>query len=501
MPTQLEACRRYASECGYLIVGEYTDEYTGTALDRPGMTALLLDAARQRPDVIVVYDIDRLGREVVVQAIAEQELSRHGARIEYVLGGYDATPEGELLKLVKGAIAQYENRQRVERSRRGKIGRVRAGYPIVPTGRAPFGYRYVSERHKGQLVVNEEEAAVVRLMYHWLVVERVSSYEIAKRLWERGILTRGDLSHVVVKKTGRGEWSPGQVRRILTNPLYKGEWSWGKTRRQRVNGRTVQRRMPEDQWVTIAGTAIVDAELWEQAQECLRINREMAARNTRRQYLLRGLVFCECGRRCVGRYKKEPNFAYYRCPVTDREYWRSDCPVRYHLRQDWLEATVWNYVLSRLQDPDLLMAEVQRQREAQREQAERRAERLRAVEAALADVDRKLGALLEQALEGFPKAVIEEKKHRLLEQRRDLEAEQQRLLLEREEHDITPSLGEGLRELAEAVRQAAPVMTFAEKRRILELLRVRVDVVDREHVRVSGIIGEQVVALACSWAP
>jgi hypothetical protein len=38
---------------------------------------------------------------------------------------------------------------------------VKAGYPMV-AGRAPFGYTYVSEPHKGWLVVNEEEAAIPR---------------------------------------------------------------------------------------------------------------------------------------------------------------------------------------------------------------------------------------------------------------------------------------------------------------------------------------------------
>jgi site-specific DNA recombinase len=128
----------------------------------------------------VLYDVNRLGREVVVQAILEQDLTRHGARIEYVLGGETGTPEGELLKLIKGAIAVFENRQRVERSRRGKLGRVQADYPLVPASRAPFGYRYISEPHTGRLVIADEEAKIVRQLYHWLTVEHISSYEIAK---------------------------------------------------------------------------------------------------------------------------------------------------------------------------------------------------------------------------------------------------------------------------------------------------------------------------------
>ena len=62
-----------------------------------------------------------------MQAIAERELTRHGARIEYVLGGGTDSASDILLKGVKQAIAVYENYQRVERTRRGKNGRVKAG--------------------------------------------------------------------------------------------------------------------------------------------------------------------------------------------------------------------------------------------------------------------------------------------------------------------------------------------------------------------------------------
>ena len=162
--TQLDACRKYCADRGYVSAGEFTDAHTGT-MDRPGINTLIDAQTELQPDVIVLYDVDRLGHETVVQAILEQDLTRRGARLEYVLGGESHTPEGELLKLVKSAIAAFENRQRVERGRRGKIGRVKAGYPMV-AGRSPFGYTYVSEPHKGWLVFNEEEAAIVREMYH-----------------------------------------------------------------------------------------------------------------------------------------------------------------------------------------------------------------------------------------------------------------------------------------------------------------------------------------------
>jgi hypothetical protein len=107
-----------------------------------------------------------------------------------------------------------------------------------------------------------------------------------------------------------------------------------------------------------------------------------------------------------------------------------------------------------------------------------------------------VGALLTRELDGYPQAVIDREKDSLLSRRRDLDAERSRLLTERANHEITPDLEAMLQELAATVRVALPAMTFEEKRRILELLRIRVDVIDRFQVRVSGIVTGSIVALS-----
>ncbi len=87
LPTQLEACRQYAAERGYQVVGEFTDDYTGTATTRPGLEQLY-DAVRATgARVVIVHDVDRLGRGTVPVAVIEHTLERLGARVEYVLGG------------------------------------------------------------------------------------------------------------------------------------------------------------------------------------------------------------------------------------------------------------------------------------------------------------------------------------------------------------------------------------------------------------------------------
>lgn len=130
MQTQLESCKTYAQEQGYAVVAEFTDYHTGTEIDRPGLNQLLHFVATQDVDIVIVHDLDRLSREPAYQAIIEMELTGSGVHVDYVLGQYEDSPEGDLTKMIKSAISKYENYQRVERSRRGKQGRARSGYVI-----------------------------------------------------------------------------------------------------------------------------------------------------------------------------------------------------------------------------------------------------------------------------------------------------------------------------------------------------------------------------------
>src|ERR1044071_9056876 len=88
----------------------------------------ILDLARTRAfDVLVVHEIDRLSRNLAKQLVVEEELSRSGIRIEYVLGEYANTPEGNLMKHVRAVVAEYEREKIKERIERGKRLKVKAG--------------------------------------------------------------------------------------------------------------------------------------------------------------------------------------------------------------------------------------------------------------------------------------------------------------------------------------------------------------------------------------
>ena len=109
---------------------------------------------------VICSDIDRLARRLVYQLLLEDEFRKAGAPIEYVRSPVEDTPEGQFMAQIRGAVAELERAKILERTMRGKRGRAQAGNVYVGA-HAPYGYRYVSEPHKGRLEIVPEEAKIV----------------------------------------------------------------------------------------------------------------------------------------------------------------------------------------------------------------------------------------------------------------------------------------------------------------------------------------------------
>ena len=121
----------------------------------------------------------------------------------------------------QGMIAEYERAQILERSRRGKRHRARAGEISVLSG-APYGYRYIrkSDEAPASYAVIEAEARVVQQVYELYTVAGLSIGAITRRLNDQGVATR---------KHG-ARWERSMVWAMLRNPAYRGTACFGKTR-------------------------------------------------------------------------------------------------------------------------------------------------------------------------------------------------------------------------------------------------------------------------------
>ena len=117
---QLLELHRYATARGWTAV-DYVDEGVSGAKDRrPALDALLKDARRRRFDVLIVWRLDRLGRNLRHLVTLREDVQALGIAFVSLAEGIDATtPAGKLQMHILAAIAEFERARIAERVRAG----------------------------------------------------------------------------------------------------------------------------------------------------------------------------------------------------------------------------------------------------------------------------------------------------------------------------------------------------------------------------------------------
>ena len=323
---------------------------------RPGGIRLL-EAARQRKfDQLLVYKLDRLGRDTRLILNAVAELEKHGVRVRSMTEEFDtATATGRLMLTMLSGFAAHERELIRERSVEGTKRLAEAGAWLG--GIVPYGYRKRGERGQSRIIVSDEplpgsalsEAEVVRTIYRMSGSEKKSCQKIADRLNRSGIPCGSPESDAGTGKRVRRTapiWRPSYIRNMIVSQTYMGQHLYGKRSTNRSR-KVIVRDVP----------AIVPQEVWQAAQQVLRSNRINCKRNAKRTYLLRGLIKCGlCGLTFSGIPMKPPQpDHYYRC--NGRQNARGlyglsgrKCPAK-SLNGDYVERLVWADIESFLRNP------------------------------------------------------------------------------------------------------------------------------------------------------
>jgi site-specific DNA recombinase len=441
--SQLAALRQRVKQAGFHLSEELTfvDEgYSGANLIRPGLERLRDVVALKGLDRLYVHSPDRLARKYAYQVLLVDEFRRAGVEVVFLNQELSETPEDELLLQVQGIIAEYERAKILERSRRGKRHAAQTGRVSVLCG-APYGYRYITKEEGGgqaRYEVVPEEARVVRQIFEWIGLDRVSIGKICRRLQTAGVRTR----------TGKTSWDRSVIWGMLKNPAYKGMAAFGKTRAGPMAPRIRAQRghpsqprrpvstisVPEEDWVSIPVPALVDEALFDVVQLQLKENRKRARQSKRgARYLLQGLVVCA---HCQYAYYGKPvsrkaakgkvrNYAYYRCIGTDAYRFGGEriCD-NIQVRTDMLDQLVWHEVCTLLEEPQRLEQEYQRRLRA----PSREDEDLTAIDTQIVKVRRGIARLIDSYAGGFiEKQEFEPRIRRLRQRLADLQAQAQQI--------------------------------------------------------------------------
>ena len=133
---QLPDIDRYLAARGWPLTKRYTDTgISGSTERRPALDDLVKDARRRKFDVLVVWRLDRLGRNLRHLVTLIDELTTLGIAFVTLAEGIDATtPAGKLQLHILAAIAEFERARVGERVRASHIRARAAGRHIGRPG-------------------------------------------------------------------------------------------------------------------------------------------------------------------------------------------------------------------------------------------------------------------------------------------------------------------------------------------------------------------------------
>ena len=312
IPMQKEACRNYVSNNpDWKIEREYLEKgisgYKISANNRDAIQTIRNAATKSEFDVLLVFMFDRLGRRDDETPFLVEWFVRHNIEVWSVMEGQQRfdTHVDKLLNYIRfwqasGESEKLSLRITTKLSQMAEEGIYRGGY-------VPYGYRLEKQgriNRKGHdvhdLVINPEQAEIIRMIFQKSELEGLSSGAIATFLNAIGIPTKKCAMY----------WRASSIRAIMKNPIYRGFVQ----HRGKLHGPFEKYR-------------IISDALFNQVQQNL-VSRKKVDKpfSTDRDSLLSGFLTCgSCHEKlAVNHYhekrKKTPTLrTYYRC------YSRTNC--------------------------------------------------------------------------------------------------------------------------------------------------------------------------------
>lgn len=350
-PDEQEAdCRKLAAEQGLIVVGVYRDiekyrvkrrlvEPSGTRADRPGLVAILNDAAAGQFDTILAWREDRLYRGMRAMLMVLETIQEHKINVLLARESFDAR-----MAPIKAWVAQMELDGMKERMTMGVKARLRNGK--ANTGQDRYGY----VRNGETIEIVEEEAMWVRRIFEWYL-QKTPILEIRKRLIEAEAPQKGSSS------PRRIQWATTTIQAIL------------KAAKEYAYGIKIQTR--EGEAFEISVPTIIDQSTYHKFLEVRKKNKKHPVHNMVHDYLLSGLLYCDCPRKWLiransytrknRRGEKEPRrslYGTYYCSQVHKEVIHPSCPRT--IGANKADEYVWAKVCDVINNPEFLIAGAQK---------------------------------------------------------------------------------------------------------------------------------------------
>lgn len=286
----------------------YDDGVSGTqAKNRDGFQSMINDALNGKIDLILIKDVSRFSRNTLDSLNFIRQLTQNNVNILFTTQGIDTrTPGVELLLSILSALAQEESHSTSEKVKWGQRRQMEKG---VVFGRAPLGYNL----EKGVLTINEDEAPIIKSIFHKYTNEGKGTWIIAKELEEEGITPARGI-----------KWTNTVILKILRNEKYMGDLCQQKT--YTPDFITHKKKYNKDKSTMIHLSnhhePIIDKDLWDRTQDEL-IKRspsdEQKSKHSNRYWCSGKLICSSCGCKFVHK-KREKKTTTHECWQCHEKY-------------------------------------------------------------------------------------------------------------------------------------------------------------------------------------
>lgn len=211
---QKEKLTKYVEINDWELVDYYIDDgISGKNIkDRPEMNRLIKNIENKKINNILIYKLDRLTRNVKNLIELVELFDSHNCGLCSLTEKIDTTNAvGRMFLKIVGVFAEFERENLAERVSFGYEEKTRQGNYTNTNG--VYGYDYIIG--KGNLIVNESEAEIVKQIYKdylsgKAMISIAKDYNIRKVPTKRG-----------------GDWSQSTIQSILTNNTYLGKVRYG----------------------------------------------------------------------------------------------------------------------------------------------------------------------------------------------------------------------------------------------------------------------------------
>lgn len=317
---QREKLHKYAEYQGMQIVEEFTDEGRSgkNVVGRLAFQDMLSKIKNGEDNVsyVLVFKLSRFGRNAADVLNSLQLMQDNGVNLICVEDGIDSSKDsGKLMISVLSAVAEIERENILVQTMEGRKQKARQGE--WNGGFAPYGYSLVDKK----LIVNEEEAEVIRLIFDKFTKTTMGINTIATYLNQHGYRKARRQNNKL------DTFSVSFVKGVLDNPVYVGKIAYGRRKNEKKAGtRGEYHTVKQDDYMLTDGIhdAIISEGVWATAQRKRKDTGRASIKthSLEHEHILSGILCCPvCGSPMYGNVNRKRNkngeycrdYFYYVC--------------------------------------------------------------------------------------------------------------------------------------------------------------------------------------------